>query len=342
MRLVLYLLSIIYGTIVILKNTLFDYGLLKSKNHTIPIICIGNLSIGGTGKTPLTNYIAKLLSPNYKIAILSRGYKRKSSDFKYVELHSDASEIGDEPLQLKQNNPTCIIAVNNNRNNAVKKILTDYPKVNIILLDDGFQHRKITAGLNIIVTPFDKIFTKDTLMPLGTLREPASEAKRANIVLISKTPKMTSLNEKQEVLKKLNLKVHQKGYFSSIIYKKYRCVKNGTTLNNENKYSVTLVTGIANPNHLRQYLEKKGRIVELIKFSDHHNYTIKDIQKILRTHNKNKSAKKLILTTEKDATKLRRFLSYFQNENIYYIPINIKINSKETFENQLLEYVTSN
>ena len=214
MRLLLYSFSIIYGIIITLRNSLFDYRILKTKTHNIPIICIGNLSVGGSGKTPHTNYISKLLSPNYKVAILSRGYGRKSSRFNYVELDSTVSSVGDEPLQLKLNNPNCIVAVNNNRNKGAEKILIDHPETNVILLDDGFQHRKIKAGLNIIVTPFYKPFIKDHLLPLGTLREPASEATRADIILVSKTPNDANPTEKKGIIESLELKAHQKGYFS--------------------------------------------------------------------------------------------------------------------------------
>jgi len=198
MRFLLYSLSIIYGIITTLRNYLFDHGILKSETHRIPIICIGNLSLGGSGKTPLINYIAKLLSPSYEVAILSRGYGRQSSGFNYVELVSSASDIGDEPLQLKLNNPNCTVAVNKNRNKGVEKILSDYPETNIILLDDGFQHRKIKAGLNIIVTPFHNLFVKDNLLPLGTLRESSDRSKVADIILVSKTPNNTNQLKKKK------------------------------------------------------------------------------------------------------------------------------------------------
>jgi tetraacyldisaccharide 4'-kinase len=342
MRLLLYLLSIIYGIVTNLRNLLFDYGILKSKTHNIPIICIGNISVGGSGKTPHTNYIAKLLSPNYKVAILSRGYGRKSSEFNYVELDSATSAVGDEPLQLKRNNSNCIVAVNNNRNNGVKKILIDHPATNVILLDDGFQHRRIKAGLNIIVTPFYKLFTKDNLLPLGTLRESINEARRADIILVSKTPEHTKPIAKKGVIESLNLKAHQKGYFSSITYHKYKCLESDTELENEQDYSITLVSGIENPTPLVNYLEEQGRKVNLIKFADHHNYILKDIENILLVYNKDESTKKLILTTEKDATKLRQFSVNFKRENVYYIPIDIVVTGRGKFEKQLLDYVTNN
>ena len=342
MRLILYPLSIIYGIITTIRNFLFDYGIMESKTHKIPIICVGNLSLGGSGKTPHINYIAKVLSQCHKVSILSRGYRRKLSGFHYIELNSTASDIGDEPLQLKLNNPNCIVAVNGNRNIAVTKILSDYPETSVILLDDGFQHRKIAAGLNIIVTPFHKPFIKDNLAPLGTLREPINQATRADIIIVSKTLSNTNSKERKEMTKSLKLKSHQKGYFSSIKYQRYKCIKNNSKLENEQEYSITLVSGIENSTPLVKHLQEQGREVKLIKFADHHNYTSKDIENILSLHRQNESIKKLILTTEKDATKLRRFLTDFKQENVYYIPINIVINNKEIFEKQLFDYVKSN
>ncbi len=340
MRLLLYPLSIIYDIITWIRNLFFDYGILRSKAHNIPIICIGNLSLGGSGKTPLIDYIAKLLSKKFKVGILSKGYGRKSMGFKYVKIDSNTSTVGDESLQIKKNNANCIVAVNNNRNKGVKKMLLDHPDIHVILLDDGFQHRWINPGLNIITTPFHKPFTKDKLFPLGRLRENIGQAKRANIILVTKTPKDVQKAQKDNITKELNLKAHQKGYFASITYHKYKCINHNTELDNTSDYnSITLVTGIADPLPLINHLNKKGRKVNLIKFADHYNYTPKDIDNILLAHQKNKNSKKLILTTEKDATKLKQLLHHFNEENVYYIPISIDINDKDIFEKQLLDYV---
>ena len=160
-------LSFIYGSITAIRNLLFDYGIFKSVSYNIPIICIGNLSAGGTGKTPHTEYIINLLKPDYKVAILSRGYGRKTSNLQIVESTRKPAEVGDEPLQLKQNNPDCLVVVEKNRNKGVKHILKDFPKTEVILLDDGYQHRWIKAGLNILITPFQKPYTKDELLPFG-------------------------------------------------------------------------------------------------------------------------------------------------------------------------------
>ncbi len=342
MRFILYPFSIIYGIITSTRNLLFDYKLLKSKIHNIPIICIGNLSVGGSGKTPHTNYIAHLLSQKYKVAILSRGYARKSKGFFYVTLNSEVDQVGDEPLELKQNNPNCIVAVNCDRNKGVKKILADYPKTNVILLDDGFQHRWIKAGLNIILTPFDKPYISDYLLPRGTLRENIQGISRADIIIVSKTPIYANSTEKKELISSFNLKAHQKKYFSSINYQKYKCLVNNTELEDEEKYSVTLACGIENINPLVNHLQLKGIKLKIIKFTDHHSYTLKNIKDILSNYHKDKSIKKLILTTEKDATKIRKFSAYFKDVNIYYIPINIIINNKKKFEKELIDYVKKN
>ena len=342
MRLLLFLLSIIYGTFTSIRNNLFDYGIFKSTTHKIPIICIGNLSAGGSGKTPHTNHIAKLLSKQYNVAILSRGYGRKSKGFNYVVSSSTAISIGDEPLQLKQNNPICIVAVNNNRNKGVTKILTDYPKTDVILLDDGFQHRWIKAGLNILITPFQKPYTKDELLPLGTLRENISAAHRADIIIVSKTPINANPTRKKGMLESLHLKAHQKVYFSSINYKKYKCIDTGKYLENEANYSITLVSGIANPTTLVNHLKKHTTNVNLLRFNDHHNYNQNNITHILSEYNKDKSSKKVILTTEKDGTKLREFSKEFKGANLYYIPIDIALNEQKEFEKKILNYVANN
>ena len=342
MRLLLLLISSIYGIIIKVRNLLFDYNILKSEKHRIPIICIGNLSVGGAGKTPQTHYIARLLSENHNIAILSRGYGRKSLGFHYVELDSSPEVVGDEPLQLKYSNSNYLIAVNKNRNKGVKKILIDYPDTEVILLDDGFQHRWINAGLNIIITPFENPYTKDYLVPLGRLRENKEGANRSDIILVSKTPYNTDTNKKKKIVKSLNIKRSQDVYFSSIIYHRYRSIKNNTEIKNENEYSITLVTGIANPNNLVEYLEEYAKKVRLIKFSDHHNYSPKDIKNILLEYDKEKSAKKLILTTEKDAVKLREYLTESNSIHFYYIPIDIYIDKKDIFDKQILDYVKKN
>jgi tetraacyldisaccharide 4'-kinase len=342
MRYLLFPFSFIYGSITAMRNLLFDYGIFKSQSYTIPIICIGNLSVGGTGKTPHTQYLLDLLKNNYKVAVLSRGYGRKNSNLQLVEITSNAFEVGDEPLQLKQNNPECLVVVEKNRNKGVKQILKDFPETEVILLDDGYQHRWIKAGFNILITPFSSPYYKDYLMPVGKLRESKKGVSRANAVIFSKTPENTNPTLKKGMLERLHLFAHQEAYFSGIEYHKFKCINNNTELEENNPYSITLVSGIANTNPLIKYLEEKGHSINHLKHSDHHNYSSNDIDAILAEYNADKSIKKLILTTEKDATKLKQFLPHFKDVNFYYIPIEIKIEQSEKFKNQILDYVEKN
>jgi len=342
MRYLLFPLSFIYGSITSMRNLLFDHGIFKAKSHPIPIICIGNLSLGGTGKTPHTQYLLDLLKNNYKVAVLSRGYGRKTSNLQLVEINSNAFEIGDEPLQLKQNNPECLVVVEKNRNKGTQHILKHFPKIDVILLDDGYQHRWIKAGLNILITPFSSPYYKDYLMPVGELRESKKGVTRANAVIFSKTPENTNPTLKKGMLERLHLFSHQKAYFSIIEYHKFKCINNNTELEEKKPYNITLVSGIANANPLIKYLKEKGHSINHLKYSDHHNYSSNDINTILAKYNTEKSTKKLILTTEKDATKLKQFLPHFKDVNFYYIPIEIKIEQSEKFKKQILDYVAKN
>ena len=342
MRYLLFPLAFIYGSITAIRNLFFDYGIFKSKKHNIPIICIGNLSVGGTGKTPHTQYIINLLKDNYKVAILSIGYGRKTSNLQVVETTSTATKVGDEPLQLKQNNPNCLVVVEKNRNKGVKQILKDFPETNVILLDDGYQHRWIKAGFNILITPYASPYYKDSLMPVGNLRESKKGAERANAIIFSKTPSNSNPTEKKGMVKKLNLFAHQKAYFSHINYCTWKCISTNEEFTPDEHYSITLVSGIANPNPLVDYLQNAGHKVKHLKFADHHNYGSNDITNILNKYNQDGSAKKLILTTEKDAVKLRIFEKDFGTANVYYLPIGIEVEEKEKFEKQILNYVAKN
>lgn len=335
-------LSFIYGSITAIRNLLFDYGIFKSVTHNIPIICIGNLTFGGTGKTPHTQYIIDLLNPNYKVAVLSRGYGRKTSNLQYVETTSHANEVGDEPLQLKLNNPDCTVIVEKNRNKGVKKILKEFPGTNVILLDDGYQHRWINAGFNILITTYANPYYKDYLIPVGSLREIKKGAERANAIIFSKTPDNITPTLKNEVLKNLHLFAHQKAYFSHIKYCTWKCIISNKEFCSDGHYSITLVTGIADPKPLVDYLQNARHKVKHLRFADHHNYSRNDITNILNKYKQDSSIKKLILTTEKDATKLRELLTHFKDINLYYIPIDIAFSEQEIFDRKILNYVAKN
>ena len=342
MRYLLFPFSITYSCITAFRNLLFDYGILKSHIYNIPIICIGNLSSGGTGKTPHTQYIIDLLKSKYQVAILSRGYGRKGSTLQYVKETSKVSLVGDEPLQLKQNNPNYLVVVEKNRNKGVQQILKDYPETEVILLDDGYQHRWIKSGLNILITTYSSPYYKDYHMPVGNLRESKKAAERADAIIFSKTPENSNLTQRKGMIKQLHLFAHQHAYFSHINYSTWKCIKTNKAFAPDKTESVTLVSGIANCDPLVHHLKEKGHTVNHVKFADHHNYNSNDIDNILRQYNKDSSTKKLILTTEKDATKLRTFDGKFNTANMYYIPIEIDFEQKERFDKQILNYVAQN
>ncbi len=340
MRYFLYPFSLIYYLITTIRNLFYDHGIIKSIKHKTPIICVGNLSMGGTGKTPLTDYITKTLLKSFKVAIISRGYGRKTSDFRYVDLNSSPLDVGDEPLMLKNKNPKAIVVVENNRNKAVKKIINDFPKINLIILDDGFQHRKIQAKNYILTTPFHNLYFNNNIFPFGTLRESKKGSKRADIIMVSNSPKKISEATKKNIIKYINPQKNQSVFFSSIEYLNYISLKDNSEVKKEKfkNYCVTLVTAIASNKKLLEHIQSNYNNIKILSFIDHHFFNENDVHKILTLHSKHKSRKKLILTTEKDATKLKEYISMFGDNKIYYINIKINIDQKEKFNKQLLDY----
>tara|TARA_B110000003_G_C16603238_1_gene516490 strand:- start:519 stop:1514 length:996 start_codon:yes stop_codon:yes gene_type:complete len=325
------------------RNILFDYGFFKSKSHRVPIICVGNLSAGGSGKTPHTQYIISILKKyNFKIAIVSRGYGRSTTSLRYVETDSKPEEVGDEPLLIKMNYPQYIVVVEKDRNKGVEKILKDFPETEVIILDDGFQHRWIKPALNILITKYELPYYKDFIMPTGNLRESRAGSKRAQVIIVSSTPEKTLSAKKKNMISKLKCLGEQSVYFSNIKYKIWRSVFTNKEFQNKKIYSITLVTGVANSKGICSDLLKLGHKVNHLKYSDHHNYSNKDINNILVKFDADKSTKKLILTTEKDATKLKQFKIKFMNIDIYFVPIKISMEENNRFEKNILEYVTKN
>ncbi len=332
-------MSIIFNLITTLRNLLFDYNLLKTKKHNIPIICVGNLAVGGTGKTPQINYIINTLKKDFSIAVISKGYKRKSKEFIYVKQKDLVEKVGDESLLIKQKHEDIIVAVDHDRNNAVKKILKDHPHIDVILLDDAFQHRWIYANINILITRFDNLFYNDYVFPRGTLRENRKGSNRADIIIISNCPKEINSKNKKDIICSINKK--KDIYFSQIKYNKLICLKTLKEKKFDKKYSVTLVTGIGYTKSLTKYLRLNYTYVNHLKYKDHHNYSFKDFKKILEEYNRDKNKNKIIITTEKDGVKLKRFIKYLNDTTIYVLPIEIIFEKSNTFENRIINYVKS-
>lgn len=324
----------IYDFITSIRNMMYDHGLLKQQSFDKPLICIGNLAVGGSGKTPHTEYLINLLSQNgYKVAVLSRGYKRKTKGFVLATDQSTAEEIGDEPLQMKKKFPNIVMAVDEDRCDGVSKIID---KVDVVLLDDAFQHRKIKAGLNIILTDYNKPYYKDYLMPAGRLRENQSGNKRAEIIIMTKCrQEHISTDDIKYNSTKLGLSENQQLFFTGI---KYGKLSNGLELKDLANYNIVLVTGIANPKPLEEELSKHVTMMKTIRFSDHHNFTDSELKKIDDTFaNLPSDKKRLIITTEKDFTRLGNL------SNIDYlcslpIEVNILNDDKLKFDNLILDY----
>lgn len=320
----------LYWLLTWLYHRSFDWGLLKSKSFDYPIICVGNMVVGGTGKTPMIEYLIDNLRPHFTVATLSRGYKRTSKGFVLADDTSNAESIGDEPFQFYKKHKNLIVAVDENRQRGINNLLNLENKPQVILLDDAFQHRKVKAGFNILLTAFDDLYANDILLPTGNLREPITGAKRAQIIVVTKCPPQLSETQKLEIERKLRLQAHQTIYFSSIIYSE-NLINQQTELSLENLKSsaFTLVTGIANPKPLVDFLKGKDLEFEHLSYSDHHQFTDEEI-KLLET-------KKIVVTTEKDFVRLQPKVS--SKQCLYYLPISVALQNDATFNNTIETYV---
>lgn len=344
MRFLLLPFSWIYSLITYIRNICFDIGIFPSTSFKIPIISVGNLSMGGEGKTPHVEYIITILQNKYKIAVLSRGYGRNTNGFIAVNILDDYKKVGDEPLQLKNKFPDCLIAVCESRKKGINQILSEYTDIDVIILDDAFQHRWVNPGLNILITSYQIPFYKNNVLPAGTLREGNYAKKRADIIIMSKCPKDINNIEKESIIKKLVPLKKQDIFFSYIKYSKwnpiFRYVDNDNILSSFKK--IILITGIVYAKNIKHSLEKQGFLVEHIEYNDHHEFKKENILKILEKYNSEKSFKTLILTTEKDAVRLKRFKTLFKNIPVYSMPIEIKCKNEEMFKNQIISYVKTN
>lgn len=335
LRKILFPFAILYGLITAIRNFLFDNGILKSYSFDLPIIAVGNLSVGGTGKTPQIEYLIRLLSPKYKIATLSRGYKRQSEGFVLADASSNAAILGDEPFQFYQKFPNVQVAVDANRKNGIEQLLAQSSKPEIILLDDAYQHRKVKAGFYILLTSYGDLYSDDFMLPTGNLRESRSGAKRANIIIVTKCPMNLSRTEQVSITKKLKLAKNQELYFSYIDYDEFIYSENKSIpVDGIKNIDKLLIAGIAKPKPFFAHLQN-GNDEKLI-FPDHHHFSENDLETI-----KNKVQNKIIVTTEKDFVRLKDRIS---SEQLYHLPIKSSfISSPETsgenFDKTILNYV---
>lgn len=334
LRKLLFPFAILYGFITSIRNFLFDKGVLKSTSFDVPVIAVGNLSVGGTGKTPQIEYLIRLLSDKYKVATLSRGYKRKSEGFVLADQNSNAEILGDEPFQFYQKFPNVMVAVDANRTNGIQQLLSQNEKPEIVLLDDAFQHRKVKAGFYILLTSYGDLYADDFMLPTGNLRESRSGAERANIVVVTKCPNVLSDEEQAEIRLKLKLNCSQQIFFTFIDYDEVIFGASEKMAVSEIKSeSKVLLAGIAKPKPFFDYLKNDND--ECLTFPDHHHFSDADLDAI-----QNKANGKKIITTEKDYVRLKDSKLVSQ---LYYLPIKSTfINHQQNFDATILEYVKSN
>lgn len=331
LRYILFPFAILYGWITSVRNFLFDKGILKSTSFDVPVIAVGNLSVGGTGKTPQIEYLIRLLSDKYKIATLSRGYKRQSEGFVLGNSDSNAAILGDEPFQFFQKFPNIQVAVDANRTNGITQLLSQTNKPDLILLDDAYQHRKVKAGFYILLTSYDDLYADDFMLPTGNLRESRSGVKRANIVIVTKCPKDLSEERQEAIYAKLNVKCAQQVFFTFIDYDDQVYSKDENIAVKDIKgESKILLAGIAKPTPFFDYL--KNEKDECLTFPDHHHFSAADLESI-----QNKAENKKIITTEKDFVRLKDSALVKQ---LYYLPIKSTfINKSQNFDATILEYI---
>lgn len=340
LRKILYPLSILYGEITDIRNKAYDKNILPSSTFNLPVIAVGNLNTGGTGKTPQVEYLIRLLKDDYRIAVLSRGYKRKSKGFQIADKNSTAEQIGDEPLQYFRKFNNIIVAVDTDRVHGVNELQKLKASPEVILLDDAFQHRKIKAGLNILLTTYENLYVDDTVLPTGNLREKKSGASRAEIIVVTKCKKILSEKEQFKTSQKLNPELNQTVFFSKIVYENQIKSKTDTIkVDDLQNFDVLLVTGIAKTKPLIEFLKDKNIRFKHLKFSDHHNFTENEIDKITYEFSKISNKKRIILTTEKD------FVRAFEkiDNKVYYLPIKTEfISNEKDFNIIIINYVQQN
>ena len=320
-RILLLPFSIIYWFAVWLRNFLYDIKIRRSASFGLPIICVGNLSVGGTGKSPMVEFLIGHLKDKFKLATLSRGYKRKTTGYVLANEHTTSLDIGDEPMLFHQKFPDVPVAVGEERLVAIPQLLHDRPDRQVIFLDDAFQHRTISAGMNILLTDCGNLFTRDFYLPTGDLRDLKSGYKRADIIVVTKCKFEMTEEEADKIRKEVQPQPKQQLFFASIQYGNPYHITNFTPFELDINTEVLLVTGIASPQPLKKLVEEKCNTYQLMSFSDHYIFHIDDLRDIRRRFDRIETSQKIILTTEKDAMRLMKFRSELERLPIYVIPI---------------------
>jgi tetraacyldisaccharide 4'-kinase len=352
-NLILAPLAFLYGLVVFVRNKCFDFGLIKGEKFTLPVISVGNITIGGTGKTPHTEYLINLLQKeNLKVAMVSRGYRRRTKGLVVANENSTARDIGDEPYQMLRKFPHIAIAVDAKRKRAIDFLQKKDSAIQAVVLDDAYQHRYVVAGVSILLINYNRLIYNDRILPYGRLREPAEECDRADIIIVTKCPQNLQPIDLRLINTNLKVKPHQRLYFSTFeyeeIYPVFSSVENQWNMAKlqEVKAGVLIVTGIVSANELYHYVEEKLGYYEKMRFRDHHRFSKKDIARIALKFNNMTQKYKFILVSEKDAARLLSDVAFPENLKpyVYTIPIKVKflLDQQEMFNKQIMDYVIKN
>ena len=342
-RYFLFPVAIIYSSVVWLRNWLYDMGILHSASFNFPIICVGNIAVGGTGKTPMVEYLIRLLQNDFKTGTVSRGYKRKTKGYALANASTTALEIGDEPMQFHNKFPYVAVAVGEERLEAIPQLLHDRPQTEVIILDDAFQHRQVKAGLNIVLTACGEIYTRDKILPLGNLRDVKSGMKRAQIIVVTKCKPGLTVQEQKRVIKEIDPLPHQTVFFTKIAYNKTYHLFNKSASSITSHTNILLVCGIANPKPLIDFLAANVHQHQVMAFPDHHIFNSDDLSSIKKAFEKMESDDKVVLTTEKDAVRLLKFEEQLKDYPVFVLPVEHEFlfNGSENFNKLILQYITS-
>ena len=340
-RFVLFPLSVLYGFIIWIRNKLYDKNIFHSASFNFPIISVGNLSVGGTGKTPMVEYLVRLLKDEYKVATMSRGYKRKTKGFAIANEHTTAIDIGDEPMQFYKKFPDITVSVAEERLVSIPQLLHEKPDTRVIILDDAFQHRQVKAGLNIILTEYRDLFTRDFILPAGNLRDLKSSYKRADIIIVTKCKSHITEEEKDKIIKEIKPLPHQLIFFTKIEYgSPYHL------FSKEEKFltpdtNILLVCGIANPKPIKEVLNTYVATYDMIRYRDHHIFSVDDLKEITGQFDRMDNNNKIILTTEKDGVRLAKFENELKDLPVYVFPIRHKIlfGEEDLFHEKVLSFI---
>lgn len=346
-RYILFPVSIIYWVTIKIRNFFFDINLIKSVKPEIKTICVGNITVGGTGKTPHTEYLINLLAQHTQLAVLSRGYRRKTKGYFEAKSASTATQVGDEPLQMKLKFPQITIAVDEDRTDGITQIQKNHPETKLILLDDAFQHRKITPGFSLLLTDYSNLIYNDVMIPTGHLRDSFAERRRANMVVVTKCPQNLNARQMQKISERLKLKPEQDVFFSYIKYGYAMPVfdSTGAKIKIDKTHRVFAISGIAKPTSFIEYLENSTNFVGKQVFSDHHSFTKTEIRTIFEPFCSNYANDVIIVTTEKDAARLRDIeLPDAVKQRLYYLQIEVGFidNQADKFNNKIIQYVRAN